>query len=374
MAFDDPILFIRFIDHVQRRNHWLWRGIVNASDAFLDRFLPYIEPLPASSTASEIETRLIVIEICEQLFGSGESLDGFLRRLSALIVAPPLTLAANALRTATRLLELARLRLPRDQWLAGWGQLVDLPFRAVGMKRPVMQAALAGGYPLITLAQAALQRSPASDDVWFVTTLIVGDEPRDYERPLPIVQAVTIYAATDAVLARTCCKALCLLLEGTCAEVPWLINFVRQAAGFVIVAQARHECGHQVGLVLELLAALAATRVDWLVAEVSAAAALLLASQRISLASASGLRPAVRFNTAELHSWIQADATNAVCLATMLLDVSEEPRTSARGPRCPLGRAVPATKSSVGMVNMRSRGPTRPVIRTNRSFRIVASV
>jgi hypothetical protein len=301
-------------------------------------------------------------------------LDGFLRRLSALIVAPPLTVAANALRTATRLLRLASVRLAQEQWLAGWAQLVDLPFRVAGMKRLVMQAALAAGYPPAALAQAALQRSPACEDVWFATTLVVRDKQYDLERPLPIVQVVTVCAATDAILARTCCKALCLLLEGTCVEVPWLMSFVRRAAGFVIVAQARRECGPQVGLVLELLAALAATRIDWLVAEVSAAAALLLASQRISLASASGLRPAARFDTAELHSWIQADATNAVCLATMLLDVREEPRAGARGPRCPLARALPATKSSVAMVNMRSRGPTRPVIRTNRSFRVVASV
>jgi hypothetical protein len=371
MAFDDPILFLRFLDHIQRRNHWLWRGIVNVSDAFLDHFLPYVEPLPASSSAREIELRLIVIEICEWLFGSGDLLDGFLRRLSALIVAPPLTLAVNALRTATRLLAFARERLAREHWLSGWGLLVDLSFQVTGMKRLVLQAALSGGYPRVALAQAALQRSPTCEDIWFVATFVASDKECVDGPPLPIVQTVTVYAATDQTLARTCCKALCLLLEGNCAEVPWLMTFVRHAAGFVIIAQARHQCGSQVELVLELLAALTATRIEWLVAEVSAAAALLLASQRVSLASASGLRPAARFDTAELHTWIHADA---VCLATMLLDVKEEPRTGARVPKFPLARAAPSTKSSVAMVNMRSRGPTRPIIRTNRSFRVVPSM
>jgi hypothetical protein len=123
-------------------------------------------------------------------------------------------------------------------------------------------------------------------------------------------------------------------------------------------------------------------QIDWLRSEISAAAAILRASQRVSMAVVNSLRPAIRYDPEDLRQW-ESEAANLICLSTMLLSVKEEaipkPQKSAARAKIPkmaacsgrVGRHLiqGSPRSDVVIARQRSPGPMRPIIRPNRSIR-----
>jgi hypothetical protein len=141
-----------------------------------------------------------------------------------------------------------------------------------------------------------------------------------------VLQGMVVLAATNEVLARTCCKALSLLINAVDGVVPWLITFIRKAAGFVVIAQTRRECASEVALVFELFAALYRTQTGWIQNEISTAAAVVLASQKVSMATVAALKPALRYDPLDLRQWeSEAAKGSAISLSSMLSSVQEEP-------------------------------------------------
>ena len=136
-------------------------------------------------------------------------------------------------------------------------------------------------------------------------------------------------------------------------------------------------------MIFELFTTLYKMQIDWLQSEISTAAAVLLASQKVSIAVVNSLRPSIRYDPADLRQW-DSEAAKMISLSTMLLSVKEDiipkPQKGAARARIPkmasvsggavVRRITPANpRSDFVITRKRSPGPMRPIIKPNWSIR-----
>jgi hypothetical protein len=357
----------------------------------LDRLLPYVEPLPAHPNPEHLEARLICIEICGHLFIErppeedrfSEIFDSFFRRINSVMSpAVPASLAVHGFRTAIRLLSASKFRFASEQYAGYWGQFVETSASHPMLKRLVMRVMNLNSlcdYSATKLARVILQHEPNQDEIWSIAAYLSQCQNKPIEKPVSILQSLFVMAVSDQIMARTCCKALPLLIRAIEGVIPWVVAFIRKVTGFVVMAQRRRECETDVGLVFELFTALYRTQIEWVQEEISRGAAILLASQKVTMALVAGFKPAIRYDPFDLHQWeIEAAKGYTICLSSMISTISEEPppHPARSGVSLATRTQLPPKIVSLsiefsprnGVIN-RTRNPKRAVVRPNRFIR-----
>ena len=135
-------------------------------------------------------------------------------------------------------------------------------------------------------------------------------------------------------------------------------------------------------MIFKLFTTLYNMQIDWLQSEISTAAGVPLASQKVPIAVVDSLRPSIRYDRADLRQW-ESDAAKMISLSTMLLSVNEEaipkpqngharaaiPKMASPSGRV-IGHRMSATpRSDLVIARKRSPGPMRPIVGPNRSIR-----
>jgi hypothetical protein len=398
VAFGDADLFIRFIDHISHGGHWLWTGLLNTPggvEVLVDRLVPYIERLPRASSPAAVDRRLICIDILMRLFldkpPGFDQFDDFFRRLIALVEAGvPLTLAVNGFLGAHQLLGLSRQVFGAEAYHNYWSLFIETSAGHSSLRRLMIRMVLSSSlceYSRTTLVRVLLENSPDHEVIWAVANFLFPSDGSTLEKPISVLQWLAIGAVTNEIFARTFSKVISVMTRSFGTEVPWLIAFVRQATGFVILAQGRHECSLEVAMIFELFANLTRMGLDWLSEEISSAAAILLASQKVAIAVVNSLKPSARFDQADLRQW-ESDAARTICLSTMFLSIKEDVKTRPQKPftRCSVVKAAPGITRVVGLMTnisprseaalgrKRGLGPIRPVVRSFRPVRAAHAV
>ena len=141
---------------------------------------------------------------------------------------------------------------------------------------------------------------------------------------------------------------------------------------------------------MDFFVALSRTNVEWLKTLVSDAAATMMASQKVNMAMINILKPSVRFDNTAIQQWLDQKAQN-IELRTMLKNVKEEktptppkvtggtppPRKAPcvnprRSMSLPVTVKPPLRKKTPVTYQRQTGGPTIPVVKTNRVFRVVS--
>jgi hypothetical protein len=364
---------------------------VGGVDLVLDRLLPYTEPLPVWAHASHIDVRMTCIDICAHLFIEHspeddrfpDMFDSLFRRV-LLLMSPtvPSSLVIHGFRTANRLLSASKFRFGSEQYLIYWSTFVEICVVHPMLRPMIIRVVCVNaqcGYSVTQLARVMLDHDPDHETVILMAECLAHSTNRQIEKSLLVLQGVVVLAVTNEIMARTCCRALPLLITAVDGVIPWLITFIRKAAGFVVMAQTRRECACEVGLVFELFTALYRTQMEWIQSELSTAAAMLLASQKVSMAIVAGLKPAVRFDLLDLQQWeSEAAKGSAVSLSSMLSSVKEEPLVRVVRPAArPVARLQPSPKivslsidiSPRNLAIVRTRTLKRALVKPNRFVR-----
>jgi hypothetical protein len=350
-----------------------------------------LEPFPVDSTFRELESRLIAIEIFCQVFIARppaeehffESFDNFFRKLLTLLESNSrIDLIIHTFRCAVKILEGVRYKFHDAPYIDYWACLVDSSSKQILLRQMIlrlMPANIFCDFPMVRMGRIILENDPDPASIWAVANAISIAKTPGGEKPLCVIQSLAILSVKDEILARTCCKALSLLVQSSDRPIPWLVSFLKKATGFVIVAQHRRVSPYQVGLVFELFCALFTTQVAWLQSEISMQAAILLGSQKVPMAIVNSLKPAVRYETADLHQWV-GDTVRTLDLNTIFLSVKEEPV-----PRLPCAilrdivpqrragkigsislSSFPTTNSVISQRAKAKRSPAKPVVKTTR--------
>jgi hypothetical protein len=338
-TLQSPFLYLNLLDSIRRERHWMWTGLLNSvggSDLILDRFFLYIDSVSLRAGLQGLESRLIAIEIyCQVIIERPPPEDRFLdafdrlfHRLTNLMTDPgPIALQIHCFRCAVRILQKTKYRFSDSAYIDYWFSFAEMAVKQIFLRPLVlrlMQTNFFCEFSMTTFGRILFQNHPDHNDIWVISNLISNSKSKTDDRPLSVLQSVALLSVTDEVLARTCCRSLPLLIKAMECEIPWLRSFLKKAAGFVIVAQNRQLCPYQVGLVIELFLALFKMQVDWIQSEISIQAAILLGSQKVPMAIVSVLKPAMRFETAELHQWEGAHGRE-LDLRTIFLSAREEP-------------------------------------------------
>jgi hypothetical protein len=388
-----PFLYLEFLDHIRTEKHWLWAGLLNSiggSDLLLDRLFLYIQPLPVRSCARQIEARLIAVDIFSQVFVQravaddrfAELFDSVLRRLCFIIeFRSPIELQIHSFRSSVRILQSMRYKFNDEAHLFYWSLLADSALKHP-MIRPMflrlMQTTLRGDLPVSKLDRI-LQNRPDHNDVWAVANLVAEDYSKAAEKPFAFVQALIVMAVTDEILARTSCRALALVIKSFDCQIAWLRAFLKKLPGFVIASQQRHLQREKVGLVFEFLTHLYETQIGWLQSEISAQAAILLASQTVPMVVVNALKPAARSETVDVNK-IETDGAKIMELGALLMSVMDESVTKLPcavlkgvGPQrrvAPVGCAsLPNFPPIRNVMSQRNRGkapPAKPAVKATR--------
>jgi hypothetical protein len=388
-TLSSPLLFVRLLGAIHHTNHWLWTGFLNSDsgpDIVLDRLLPYVEGTRARPGNAQLDARLTCVDICADLFVDhppeddrfAESFESFFRRLLAIMASTePMALAVHGFRGGMRLLAAAKCRLHSEQYASACATFVGTcasnpPLKSMVMR--VMHSNVFCDLSFGNIARGLVGKGLDSNDIWLMALSASQAHSRTNEKPFSLLQTITNLAVTNEVMARTCCKALPVLIMLFDGSIPWLATFIRKATGFVVIAQYRRECEKEVALVIELFTALYRLHIDWITSEIASAAALLLASHRVSIAMMIALKPALRYDADVLREWEAIAAQQSTMPLTSMLSSVEESI-----PRVPQSRVKPAPRRpSVKVVSfaldhsprsaaiIRTRNAKRALVKPNR--------
>ena len=387
---------LRILDELVRRNREIWTQLLRsegANELLLDRLLPYVDHIPRDCKA--LELRLIGVCLCERVFldkpPSVDTLGGVLEALlsrieNVLACKNPVELKIECFRMGSRVMEVVK-RVGADSLFETYCErLVDASMK-VAVLRPLVELfAVTIGYPLAMLYVHVFANSPDHNDIMFVADHFVRAQ---IAVPVRAIQKLSEMAVDDPILGRTCCLALERLMKQASESQKWMRAFVHKATGFVIIAQSRHECQTEVDLIMDFFVALSRTNVEWLKTLVSDAAATMMASQKVNMAMINILKPSVRFDNTAIQQWLDQKAQN-IELRTMLKNVKEEktptppkvtggtppPRKAPcvnprRSMSLPVTVKPPLRKKTPVTYQRQKGGPTIPVVKTNRVFRVV---
>jgi hypothetical protein len=267
-----------------------------------------------------------------------------------------------------------------ESHLQYWDQLVEASLKHPMLKPLVLRLVHTKvlDFPLSKLARI-LQYRPDHNDIASIASIVIDEYSKSEEKPFAVLQALTLLSVTDEIFARSSCRSIAAIIKSLEYQIPWLRAFLKKATGFVIVAQQKHLHPERVSLVFELFGALFETQIGWLQSEISNQAAILLGSQKVPIAIVNGLKPAVRYESSELHQW-EGEHVRLMDLAAILLSVIEDP-----GPRLPcavlkcVGPArkvaaigclslpnLPTINSVISQRNKGKRAPAKPVVKSTR--------
>jgi hypothetical protein len=286
-----------------------------------------------------------------------------------------------------RLLATAKFRLHSDQYSSACLAFIAACGSNNLLKSMVMRVMHSNVFYDLSIglvARALLGHGLDDSDIWLMALSASQSRGRANEKPLSLLQMITSLAVTNELMARTCCKALPILIMLFEGAIPWLSTFIRKATGFIIIAQHRRECAREVGLVVELFTVLYRLQIEWITSEIASSVAILLASQRVSIAMMSAFKPALRYDVDVLREWeAVAMQPSTAPLAAMLSSVTEEamprvPRTRVR----PVPRQHPVKVVSFGLehsprssaVAARARNAKRALVKPNRLVRASQSI
>lgn len=370
---------LHILYELSTRNHDLWSLFLKsegATELLLDRLLPHIDPAPRQPQT--LELRFMSLFLCERAFLDRppasdrlpDAIDSLVTRIANVMASEsPIELKVELFRVGARVLKSTSIESAVEKF-------IDASLR-VPVLRPLVESfSVSLGYPLAKLSTAVFAGTFDHNDV-----SVIADQSVRSQGLVPVrtVQKLAETAAGNEVLGRTCCFALERILPLASDSQRWVKTFIGQAVGFVIIAQGRGECRNEVGMVMDVLAAMSRANVEWLKADVSEAAATLMASQTVNMAMVNALKPSVRFDGAAIQKW-SGEKAQAVDLRTMLRDVREErapapPKASGSvPPRKILPVHARRSMSMPGSLKLPAKKktcqrPTVPVVKANKLFR-----
>lgn len=383
-SHNSSTFFLDLLDQLVRCQHRIWTEFIASlsnSELMIDRLLPFIEPLPCKSKA--LPQRLIAIQVLESIFTKRRPensylLDTFLNKLYQLISRDgAVELRIHCFRVIRSFLETCKSYFGTESYTNHWNKFVETSCKVPYLRHLIECSVAASQYcscSLAHLSRAIFQNNPDPQDIWQMTNILVSR--RESEKPLSAVQYVLTTAATNEIFSRVCCKAAPIIIRSLDGRLTWVQQFIRKATGFVVISNARNEYRGRAMLVLDLFVALSKSDIDLIRQEVSNAAAVLLASQRVPMAIANALKPSMRLDTAALAQWTSEKATS-IDLRTMLTANIDE-----KSPRPPTGKpavqhrrsqhtmVVPRPPTGKALIG-RGKNPAIHIIKTNRLVRAV---
>jgi hypothetical protein len=374
-TLNNPLVYLRFLDGIHTSNHWLWSALLNTaggSDLIIDRLLSYIKPLPADSDFSQIELRMVAIDICCDVFLDRTPSDDrffsmfdiLIENLIRIIDSPhPISLQVHSFRWSLKIISAVKFRFGTEQYLDYWSLLIESSANQRALRQIILRFVplnLFCDYSLAKLGRIILQNCPDHNDIWGIAHAILTSKSKLSEKPLSVLQMTTVLSVTNEVLARTCSKALPLLIRAIDCQIPWMSSFIKKATGFVIIAQSRHLYSYQVGLVIELFSAMSRLQVEWLQADISTQAAILLGSQKVPMAIVNSLKPAIRYEAGDLTQW-ESQVDVSFDIDGMLASVKDEGTAKIQ---CTALRAMGTRKKGpkIGTISLPAISPVKAVI------------
>lgn len=379
----DPLFFLELLVKLSTENHWIWNAMMNTSGAteiFFDRMIIYLEPVSYDAKYKEIEAKIAAVNLLTTVISHkppepakfNDMMESYWSRMLQLLARPPVSIQVEAFRSCKHILEKLRNKFGTEQLVNFVERFVQVccvsyPLKTIAAQFIASYNAL--GYTKTKLARDVLKEQPDHNDIEFVSELL---SVKSKEKPLSIVQTLVTMAAFDKRFSRTCCYALPPILLAFDSQIPWLNSFIKKATGFIIISRMNYRQLKRVPMILDLFVALYSTQLEWIMNELSNAAALLLASQNIPLAYANLLKPSIRTDKKQLQEWLSL-ASKTDDIKSLLRNVKEEGLLSPKLPPSSGGNSYRMTKFNSkpcqSLINNKrlSKEPVRPTVNVTKA-------